>query len=108
MTAEKLREGLERANRLAALWQARAKELERRMKEQENMEIVQAVRSIAATPEELKDILGRIKNMKEIPLNVSEGDSGKGNLSHEDSIWDSEADEMDKEDVREDEEKLHI
>ena len=101
MTAEKLREGLERANRLAALWQARAKELERRMKEQENMEIVQAVRSIAATPEELK-------NMKEIPLNVSEGDSGKGNLSHEDSIWDSEADEMDKEDVREDEEKLHI
>ena len=37
--------------------------------EQENLEIVQAVRSVTASPEELKTILGLIQSMKELPQN---------------------------------------
>lgn len=69
MTVEKLRENLEKARQNAVKWQARAKDMERKITEQENMEIVQAVRSVAATPEELQEILELIKNGKEIPQN---------------------------------------
>ena len=66
MRTEKLREELEKARQKAVQWQARAKDLERQLTEQENLEIIQAVRSITASPEELGDILGRIRAMKEI------------------------------------------
>lgn len=66
MRTEKLKEEMEKARQKAALWQARAKDLERQLTEQENLEIIQAVRSITATPEELGDILGRIRAMKEV------------------------------------------
>ena len=46
MRTEKLKEELEKARQKAALWQARAKDLERQLTEQENLEIIQAVRSI--------------------------------------------------------------
>lgn len=69
MTVEKLRENLEKARQNAVKWQARAKDMERKITEQENTEIVQAVRSVAATPEELKKILELIKNGKEVPQN---------------------------------------
>ena len=65
MRTEKIREELEKARQKAAQWQARAKDLERQLTEQENLEIIQAVRSITASPEELGDILGRIRAMKE-------------------------------------------
>jgi len=69
MTVEKLRENLEKARQNAVKWQARAKDMERKITEEENTEIVQAVRSVAATPEELKKILELIKNGKEVPQN---------------------------------------
>jgi len=67
MRIERIKEELEKARRKAAEWQARAKDLERQLTEQENLEIIQAVRSITASPEELGDILGRIRSMKTAP-----------------------------------------
>lgn len=96
MSTEKLKAELEKANRLAAVWQARAKELERRIREQENMEIVQAVRSIAATPEELRKVLGLIKDMKEVPSGgltgegVSQDNAGQNHTSPGNESQDNE------------------
>ena len=64
MKIERIREELGKARRKAAEWQARAKDLERQLTEQENLEIIQAVRSITVAPEELGDILVRIRSMK--------------------------------------------
>lgn len=66
MRTEKLKEELGKARQKAAQWQARAKDLERQLTEQENLEIIQAVRSITAFPEELGDILEKIRTMKEV------------------------------------------
>lgn len=71
MRTVRLREELEKARQKAVQWQARAKDLERQLTEQENLEIIQAVRSITASPEELGDILGRIRAMKEIPAETA-------------------------------------
>ncbi len=67
MKIDRLRAELEKAKQKAVEWQARAKDIERRITEQENLEIIQAVRSITASPEDLKDILTRIQSMKELP-----------------------------------------
>lgn len=64
MKIERIREELGKARRKAAERQARAKDLERQLTEQENLEIIQAVRSITVAPEELGDILVRIRSMK--------------------------------------------
>lgn len=72
MRAERIREELEKARKKAAQWQARAKDLERQLTEQENLEIIQAVRSLTAYPEELGDILGRIRAMREVPVEAVE------------------------------------
>ena len=68
MKLEKLKAELEKAKQKAAEWQARVKDIERQITEQENIEIIQAVRGITASPEELKTILGMIQSMKELPL----------------------------------------
>lgn len=65
MKTEKLRAELEKAREKAALWQARAKDIERKLTEQENLEIIQAVRSVTASPKELREILMAIQSMKE-------------------------------------------
>lgn len=67
MKIERLRAELEKAKQKAVEWQARAKDIERRITEQENLEIIQAVRSVTASPEDLKDILTRIQSMKDLP-----------------------------------------
>ena len=67
MKLEKLKAELEKAKQKAAEWQARVKDIERQITEQENIEIIQAVRGITASPEELKKILGMIQSMKELP-----------------------------------------
>lgn len=64
MAAERLRLELEKAREKAAIWQARAKDIERRIREQENMEILRAVRSVAATPEELGEVLAAIRQLR--------------------------------------------
>ena len=65
MNIEKLKAEFEKAKEKALEWQARAKDLERRITEQENLEIIRAVRGINASPEQLREILGRIRSMKE-------------------------------------------
>lgn len=75
MKVERIRADLEKARQKAAEWQARAKDLERRLTEQEDLEIIQAVRSITASPEELGDILRRIRSMRlptEMPMEISQ------------------------------------
>lgn len=65
MKLERLRQDLIRARQNALQWQARAKDIEKRIREGENQEIVQAVREIVATPEELAQVLASIRAMKE-------------------------------------------
>lgn len=69
MKLDRLKTELEKAKQKAAEWQARVKDIESQITEQENMEIIQAVRSVTASPEELKKILGMIQSMKELPQN---------------------------------------
>lgn len=71
MKIERLKADLEKARQRAAEWQARAKDIERQITEYENMEIIQTVRSITASPEELKTILELIQSMKELPQEKS-------------------------------------
>lgn len=63
--SQRLRADLERARQNALQWQVRAKDIEKRIREAENQEIVQAVREIVATPEELTQVLASIRAMKE-------------------------------------------
>lgn len=58
---DKLRADLVRAKEKASEWQARVRDIERQITECENTEILQAVRSVAATPEELRAVLNMIR-----------------------------------------------
>lgn len=68
MKIERLKNDLDKARQKAASWQARAKDIERQITEQENMEIIQAVREVSVSPEELKELLGRLKSMESLPI----------------------------------------
>ena len=57
---EKLRAELLRAKEKASEWTARARDIERQITECENTEILQVVRSVAATAEELRVVLSII------------------------------------------------
>lgn len=65
MSLERLRKDLARARQNALQWQARAKDIERRITETENQEIIRAVREIAVSPEELAEVLASIRAMKQ-------------------------------------------
>ena len=67
MRIDKLKAELSKAREKAAEWQARAKEIERQITELENPEILQMVRGVAASPEELRELLDRIRTAKELP-----------------------------------------
>ena len=69
MRIDRLKDELEKAKQKAAEWHARAKDIERQITEQENLEIIQAVRGVTASPEELYSILELIQSMKEPTLN---------------------------------------
>jgi len=64
---DRLKADLVRAKEKASEWQARARDIERQITECENMAILQTVRSIAVTPEELRDLLDSIRAAKEPP-----------------------------------------
>ena len=64
---EKLRADLIRANEKAREWQARARDIERQITECENMEILQAVRGVASSPEELRAVLDLIRTITTSP-----------------------------------------
>ena len=61
---DKLDKELEKAREKAAEWQAKIRDLEKQKQEEENSQIVQAVRSMKLTPAEL---LAFLNNPKDTP-----------------------------------------
>ena len=61
---DRLRDDLAKAEEKAAEWQARAKDIRRQITEHENMEILQLVHSVAASPEELRGLLDQLRAAK--------------------------------------------
>ena len=59
---DKLDKELEKAREKAAEWQAKIRELEKQKQEEENSQIVQAVRFLKLTPAELMAFLNDPKN----------------------------------------------
>ncbi|MBQ9720950.1 MAG: DUF4315 family protein [Oscillospiraceae bacterium] len=74
---DRLREDLARAEEKAAEWQARVKDIRRQITEQENLEILQAVRSVAASPEELRGLLAQIAAANQSPIKQEETEHEK-------------------------------
>lgn len=64
---DRLKAELVRAKEKASEWQARVRDIERQITEQENLEIIQAVRSFAAGPENLRDVLDMIRTAASRP-----------------------------------------
>jgi len=78
MKIDRLKTELAKAKEKAAEWQARVRDLEKQITEQENLEILQVVRGVAASPEELRGLLDMIRGAK-LPK-----DSAAGNLENMD------------------------
>ena len=74
---DRLREDLARAEEKAAEWQARVKDIRRQITEQENLEILQTVRSVAASPEELRGLLAQIAAANQSPIKQEETEHEK-------------------------------
>ncbi len=64
---EKLKIELERAKKKSIEWQARVRDIEKQITDCENTEILQTVRGIAASPEELRGLLDMLRASKEPP-----------------------------------------
>ena len=64
---DRLKADLVRAKEKASEWQARVRDIERQITEQENIEIVQAVRGMISEPEDLRAVLSMIRAMNESP-----------------------------------------
>ena len=64
---ERLKIELARAREKSSEWQARVRDIEKQITECENMEILQTVRSIATSPEELRGLLDMLRASKEPP-----------------------------------------
>ena len=64
---EKLKIELERAKKKSGEWQARVRDIEKQITDCENTEILQTVRGIAASPEELRGLLDMLRASKEPP-----------------------------------------
>ena len=60
-----LKADLVRAKEKASEWQARVRDIEQQITERENLEIIQAVRSMFTEPEDLRDVLEMIRTVKE-------------------------------------------
>ncbi len=61
---ERLRVELTRAREKSNVWQARVRDIEKQITECENMEILQAVRGIVTSPEELHGLLDMLRAVK--------------------------------------------
>jgi len=64
---DRLKTDLAKAKEKAAEWQARVRDLEKQITEQENLEILQVVRGVATSPEELRGLLDMIRGAKMPP-----------------------------------------
>ena len=80
-TLEKLREELAGAKEKAARWQARVTELEEQVTEKENLLILRAVRSVAASPEELRGLLNMIQGKNQPPAAMKAGEQPFAGIS---------------------------
>lgn len=67
MQIEQIKVEISKAKTKVARWQARLRDLERQKTEQENMEILRAVRGVAASPEEIRAVLEQLRAVKEPP-----------------------------------------
>lgn len=68
MKIDRLKMELTKAKEKSAEWQARVRDLEKQITEQENLEILQVVRRVAASPEELRGLLNMIREAKTPPI----------------------------------------
>lgn len=67
MKIDRINADIAKAKEKIVEWQARLRDLEKQKTEKENLEIIQAVRGITASPEEIRDILDLIRSAKEPP-----------------------------------------
>ncbi len=67
MKINRLKNELAKAKEKAAEWQARVRDLKKQITEQENLEILQVVRGVAVSPEELRGLLDMIRMVKPPP-----------------------------------------
>lgn len=68
MKLERLEAELAKAREKSAEWQAKVRDLEKQVREQENLTILREVRAIAASPEELRGLLDALRTAKEPPI----------------------------------------
>lgn len=73
---DKIEKELEKAREKAAEWQAKIRDLEKQKQEEENSQIVQAVRSLKLTPAEL---LAFLNNPKDTPAASGQTDPKSAN-----------------------------
>ncbi|MCI9349257.1 MAG: DUF4315 family protein [Oscillibacter sp.] len=71
MKTERLKAELTKAREKSAQWQARVREIERKITEQENLEILRAVRDVVSSPKELRALLKHIQAVEQ-PSNLNE------------------------------------
>lgn len=64
---DRLKAELVNAKEKANQWQARVRDIERQITEQENLEILQVVRSVASSPEALRSVLDMIRAVNKQP-----------------------------------------
>ena len=64
---DRLKAELAKAREKSAEWQAKVRDLEKQVREQENLTILREVRAIAASPEELRGLLDALRAAKEPP-----------------------------------------
>lgn len=77
MKIDRLKAELEKAREKSAEWQARVRDLEKQITEQENLEILREVRAIAASPEELRGLLETLRMVKMPPTRMDDKEETK-------------------------------
>lgn len=77
MKIDRLKAELEKAREKSAEWQARVRDLEKQITEQENLEILREVRAIAASPEELRGLLETLRMVKMPPTQTDDKEETK-------------------------------
>ena len=84
---DKIEKELEKAREKAAEWQAKIRDLEKQKQEEENSQIVQAVRSLKLTPAELMAFLSDPKNAFSASGHAGpkSEDTGKEENAHEEN-----------------------
>lgn len=65
---DRLKAELAKAREKSAEWQAKVRDLEKQVREQENLTILREVRAIATSPEELRGLLDALRAAKEPPI----------------------------------------